>query len=65
MISGGLAGGSAAVELDPLTLIVGIVSIIWAIYDTIMIAIAILSCTSPLLLVLFMDYMYLVFMRYV
>lgn len=53
MISGGLAGGSAAVELDPLTLIVGIISIIMAIYDTIMIAMAILSCTSPLLLVVF------------
>ncbi len=51
MISGGLAGGSAAIDIA--VTLIGLAALVWAIYDTITIAMAFLAATNPILLVLF------------
>ncbi|MFZ5988015.1 MAG: DNA/RNA non-specific endonuclease [Bacillota bacterium] len=51
MISGGLAGGSAAVNV--LVTLVGLAALAWAIFDTVMIASAFLAAASPLAMIFF------------
>lgn len=51
MISGGLAGGSAAVDVA--VTLMGLAALAWAIYDTILIAGAFLAAASPLAMIFF------------
>jgi predicted Fe-Mo cluster-binding NifX family protein len=51
MISGGLAGGSVAIDVA--VTLVGLAALAWAIFDTIMIASAFLAAVSPLAMIFF------------
>ena len=51
MISGGLAGGSVAIDIA--VTLVGLIALVWAIFDVITIAMAFLAATNPFLIVLF------------
>lgn len=51
MISGGLAGGSAAI--DVVVTLVGLAALAWAIFDTISIAMAFIAATNPIIAVIF------------
>ncbi|HYK74647.1 MAG TPA: transglutaminase domain-containing protein [Pseudoneobacillus sp.] len=51
MISGGLAGGSAAIDIG--VNLVGLAALAWAIFDVITIAMAFLAATSPIMMFVF------------
>lgn len=51
MISGGLAGGSVAIDVG--VTLIGLIALVWAIYDVITIAMALLAATNPFIMIFF------------